>query len=68
MAITADRCFRVPFGYALPVRAALKLIVDLCMTRAACLWDVRFEGRTVRILVAQDAVRAVATLAIGRHQ
>lgn len=68
MAIAADRCFRVPFGYALPVRAALELVVDLGMACAACLWNIRFEGRAVRIFVAQDAMRAVATLAIGSHQ
>ena len=68
VAVRADRGFEVAFGDAMAVRSTLVVVVDLCVTRAAGLRDVRFEGVAPGIFAAQDAVRSVATLAIGSDQ
>ena len=47
------------------VGAGLVVVVDLGVAGSAGLGDICLEGRAGRVLVAEDAVRSVATLAVG---
>ena len=60
--------FRLPAAIALTVSAGLVVVVDLGVAGAAGLGDVGLEGGAGWIFVAEDVVRSVAALAIGRDQ
>ena len=68
MAVAANRRFEIAFGNGLTVNASLILVIDLGVAVAAGLRDVGFVGGARGIGVAQDVMRAVAALAVGRHQ
>ena len=68
VAVGADRRLQIAGRDGVTVSAALVVVVDLRVAGAAGFGNVCLEGRAGRILVAQDAVRSVAALAVGRNQ
>ena len=50
------------------VRARLVVVVNLRMAGAAGLGNVCLVGRACRVLVAEDSVRSVTALAVGRDE
>ena len=68
VAVGANRRFKISGRNGLSMCPALVIHVDLRVACSACCGDVRLVSGTLRILVAEDVVRSVAALAIGRHQ
>ena len=68
VAVSANRGFEIAFGNAVAVRTALVVVVDPGVAGTAGFRDVGLEGRAIGIFVAEDAVRSVAALAIGRDE
>ena len=60
--------FILPPGDRLAVHALFVIGFDFGVAGAAGFGDVRLVGRALRIGVAENLVRAVAALAVGRHQ
>ena len=68
VAVRAYRRLHIAAGHGLAVRPMRVVVVDLRVAAPARLRNVRLVRRALRICVAQDVVRSVAALAIGRHQ
>jgi len=58
----------VAFGNALAVSAGHVIVVYLGVALTACLRNVGLEGGALWIFVAEDSVRPVAALTVGRDQ
>ena len=68
VAVRADRGFQISSDDCFAVRAGHVLVVDLGVAATAGLGDIRFVGRALRILMAEDMVGSVATLAVGCYK
>lgn len=68
VAVRAYRSLHLAGRNRLAMRALRVIYVDLGVARSAGIRDVRFECGTLRILMAQDMMRSVTTLTVGRNQ
>ena len=68
VAVSADRCLRIARRDGMTVGATLVIVIYLGVAGSAGLGDVRLIGWAGRILVAEDSVRSMAALAVGRDQ
>ncbi len=68
MAVGADRRFEVAGRNGMTMRTSLVVIINLGVAGPAGFGDVGLECRTGGILVTEDVVRSVATLAVGRNK
>ena len=68
VAVRADRSFAITGSDRLAVNAALIIRFDHGVAFPACLRDAGLGRRAVRVLMAENVVRPMAALAIGRHQ
>ncbi len=68
VALASDLSFQIAFGNALSMNPGLVSRIHLCMAAPTGFGDVCLVGGAQRIVAAEDMVRSVAALAIGRDQ